>query len=150
LTRVLGVEERCRADDLDRDRVGLAHVFDGEPSSDRRVLGREVRHEDVLAHRRPCSRARHVRSATLPVHDGLAVRRQDRLVAEHVALDPGGRRVVVDGERAQECSRLLGALLQVGVFPDEVLLLDRGARHARLDEVVLELQLRAVGAVALF
>ena len=50
---------------LDRDRVPLAQVLDGQLLADPRVLGRQVREQDVLADRRPRARARHVRAAAL-------------------------------------------------------------------------------------
>ena len=61
-----------------------------------RVLGRQVGHQDVLAERGPGPSARHVRAAALRVGERRAVAQRDRLAAERVALDAGGRRVIVD------------------------------------------------------
>ena len=69
------------------------------------LLGRQVGHQQVLADRRPRPGARHVRPAALRVDERLAVGRQDRLATQHVALDAGRRRRVVDGQRAQDRRR---------------------------------------------
>src|SRR6185503_19213656 len=73
----------------------------------------------------------------------------DRLAAEHVPLDAGCRRVVVDGQRAEHGGGLLVAVAQVRLPADEVLVLDLGPGHAGFADVVLALQLEAVGPVAL-
>ena len=71
------------------------------------------------------------------------------LAAEHVALGPVGRRVVVDGQRAHHGRGVLGALLDVRLAADEVRVLDLGPLHAGLDDRPLAVQLGAVRAVAL-
>ena len=93
--------------------------------------------------------AGHVRAAALGVHDGPAVRRHDRFAAEHVALDPARRRRVINRQRAQDRDGVGGSLRLVGRAADEVRVLERGPGHARLDQVEIELQFRAVGSVAL-
>ena len=103
----------------------------------------------MLADRRPRAGARHVRSPALRVDQRLAGARQDRLAPEHVALHAARGRVVVDGERAERRRRLLLAVAQVGVAADEVVVLHLRPRHARLDHVVLGLELEPVGPVAL-
>ena len=91
----------------------------------------------------------HVRPAPLGVDDALPVRGQDRLAAQHVALDAGRGGRVVDGQRAQDRRRLVGPLLLVRRTPHEVGVLERRPGHAGLDEIEVELELRAVGPVAL-
>ena len=81
---------------------------------------------------------------------GVPSRERDRLAAERVALARRSpRRVVVDRERAEDRGRLLLAVAQVRLLADEVLLLHLRPLHAGLDDVVLGLELGAVGAVAL-
>src|SRR3990170_5598412 len=77
--RVLGVEDRGGADDVDRDRVLLTHVLDRECGTHDCLLGRQVGHEDVLAHGRRCTGARHVGTAALGVDERHAVACEDRL-----------------------------------------------------------------------
>src|SRR2546426_9408395 len=113
------------------------------------MLRRQVRHQDVLANRRAGAGTRDVRAPAVPVDDSLALMRQDRLAAEHVALLAGPRSVVVDRERAQDGGRLLLTMPEVRFLADEVLVLYAGCCHARFDDVVLGLELVAVRAVAL-
>ena len=103
----------------------------------------------MLSDRRPGAGAGHVRAPALAVGERLPVAGLDRLAAQHVPLHPGGRCVVVDGQRAHDRGRLLVAVPQVGLLADEVLVLHLRPGHARLADVVLALQLEAVGAVAL-
>ena len=84
----------------DGHRIALAHVLDRELLAHHRVLGRQVAHQDVLADRRPGARARHVRAAALAVDERLAVAGEDRLAAEHVALDARAR----CGRRPSACT----------------------------------------------
>src|SRR5580700_4572116 len=85
----------------------------------------------------------------MTVDETRAVASEDRLAAEHVALLAAVRSVVVHRERAQQRRRLFFAVPQVRLFPDEVLALDPRRLHAGLDDVVLGLELVAVGAIAL-
>src|SRR5205085_6485816 len=117
--------------------------------ADYRVLGREVAHQDVLAHGRSGARAGHIRTSPLTVRERLSVPSQDGLVAEHVALDAARRGVVIDGQRAHDRRGLLLAMADVRVLTDEVLVLDLAPRHAGVDHVVVGLELGAVRAVAL-
>ena len=130
-------------------RIPLAHVLDGQLLADLGVLRRQVAHQDVLADRRPGAGAGHVRASPLGVDQRVAVTGEDRLAAEHVALDPAARGVIVDGQGAHVRHRLLLAVAHVRLLADEVLLLDLAPRHPRLDDVEVGLELGAVGAVAL-
>src|SRR5207237_2583637 len=89
-----------------------------------------------------------VRAPTATVHYPLAVPGQDRLTAEHEALLPVPRSMVVDGECAQDRGRFLFSVSQVGGLADEVLFLHAQRGHPGLDDVVLGLQLVAVRAIA--
>src|SRR5712692_3639852 len=113
------------------------------------MLRRKVGHEDVLAHRRACARARYIRAAAAAVRDRGAIAREDGLTSEHVALLAAVRRVVIDGKRAHDGGGLLVAVAQVRLLAHEVLALHARRLHARLDHVVLGLELVAVGAVTL-
>ena len=146
---VLGVEHRRGVVGGDGDRIALAHVLHLELGAHHRVLGWQVAHEDVLADRRSGAGAGHVGAAAVGVGDRLAVAGEDRLAAEHVALDPGLRGVVIDGQRAHRHRLGLLAVAHVRRLADEVSLLDPAPCHAGLDDVVLALELGAVGAVAL-
>src|SRR5262249_49239365 len=75
------VEERGRADDVDRHRVALAEVLDLEPVARDRLVGWQVREQDVLSDRWPGPGARHERSAALGIGDRATIRGQDRLAA---------------------------------------------------------------------
>src|SRR5260370_994820 len=57
---VLRVEQRDGPGDRDRDRVLLTEVLHREAGALAGLLGGQVRHQQVLAHRRPSARARHV------------------------------------------------------------------------------------------
>ena len=114
-----------------------------------RALGREIAHQDVLADRWPRSGARDVGPPALAVDQRLTLRRHDRLVAEHVAPDAGGRCVVVDRQRAHHGSLLLLPVAQVRFPADELLVLGLAPGHPGLDDVVVGLEFRPVGAVAL-
>ena len=96
------VEQRCRVGRADGDRVALLHVVDRQLGADDGLLGRQVGHQQVLAERRRRTGRCDVGAVAVAVDERLAVRREDRLAAEHVALRPVGRRVVVDGQRAQD------------------------------------------------
>src|SRR4051794_4875817 len=147
--RVLRVEEGRRAGDRDRHWILLAQVFDEELVADDRLTGREIRHQEVPADRRAGSRRGHVRTAAPPVDERLPVRGQDGLAPEHVALDAALRRRVVEAERAQHGDGRLRPLLDVRGLANEIGRFHRRSGHAGIDEVEVELELVAVGAVAL-
>ena len=91
----------------------------------------------------------HVRAPAPAVGDRLAVAREDRLPAQHVALDTGCRSVIIDGQGAHRGGRLLITVADVRLLADEVLVLDLAPGHAGLDDVVLAVELGAVSAVTL-
>src|SRR6185503_327347 len=74
---------------------------------------------------------------------------QDGLAPEHVSPLAGRRGRVVNRQRAKRGDGRILALAQVRLTADEGRLLDPRPLHVRLDEVELELELVAVGAVAL-
>src|SRR5689334_630598 len=146
---VLRVEQRRRAHDVDRDGVALAEVLDLELVARDRLVGWQVREQDVLPDRWTRPGARHERAAALGIGDRSAIGGQDRLAAEHVALLAGRRGRIVDGERAEGRDRRVLTLPEVRLTTDEGHLLDPRALHVRLDEVELELELVAVRPIAL-
>src|SRR6267142_4640098 len=76
-SEVVRIKDRCGAGHRHRDRVALAHVFDGQGCAGNGMLGRQVCHEDVLADRRPGAGARDVRAPAFAVDDSLAVAGED-------------------------------------------------------------------------
>src|SRR5881409_2742663 len=78
-----------------------------------------------------------------------AVRLDDGLASERIALDPCSRGVVVDREGAELRNRLLLAMAQMRFLADEVLALDLPPRHVGLDDGVVRVELEAEGAVGL-
>src|SRR4051794_17928871 len=146
---VLGIEQRRRAGNRDCYRIALAEVLHDQPLADLRSLRRQIRHEQVLADRRSGSGRRHIRAAPLRVDDPCAVRRENGLAPEHVALDPGRGGRIVDGQRAQDRGRLGGTPLLVCGAAHEIGVLERRPGHAGLHEVEVELELCAVRPVAL-
>src|SRR5919198_85783 len=89
---VLGVEQRRRACDRDGDRVALAQILDLELLADLRPVGRQVRHHEVFADRRPGARRRRVRPPALLIHERRAVEGEDRLTTERITLHTARRR----------------------------------------------------------
>ena len=75
------------------------------------------------------------------VEQRLALLREHRLAAEHVALRPVLRGVVVDGERAEHGDRIGLAMRDVRSLADEVGRLDLARGHAGLDDVVVRVEL---------
>ncbi len=80
----------------------------------------------------------------------FAVRCENRFASHHVPLKAGLRRVVVHRQRAKNRSGRLGSLPEIRFLANEVLRLDLWPRHARLHEVVFQVQFGAVKPVALF
>src|SRR5207245_4620257 len=147
--RVLGIEDRRRADDRDSGGVLLAEILDTEFSANLGMLGRQIAHQDRLADRRPRSRAGDVRPAAVPVDERPAVRRHDRLAPLRVSLESRLRHVVVDRQGAEGGRGRLRPLLAIRLLSDEVLLLDLRPGQPALDQVELLLQFVAVGPIAL-
>src|SRR2546421_6529017 len=85
--RVLRVEERRRAYDRDGRRVLLAEVLNRELGAGLRLLRREEAHHDRLADRGARPGARHIRAASVPVDEPLALRREHGLASHHEALE---------------------------------------------------------------
>src|SRR5215203_441147 len=89
---VVGIEQSGRVGRADGDRVALLHVVDGQLGADLRLLVRQVGHQQVLAQRGSGTGRRDVGAVPMSVDERLAVRRQDGLTAQHVALGPVCRR----------------------------------------------------------
>src|SRR5438128_2779028 len=86
----------------------------------------------------------------MAIDQPLALLREDRLAPHRVTFEPRPRRVVVEGESAQDHRRRLGALLEVSLLANEVLRLDLGPGQSGFNQIEFLLELVAVGAVALF
>src|SRR5690606_15795566 len=78
---IVRVEQRFPAHAGDRHRVLLAQVVGLRLRPLRRVLRRQIRHQQVLAERRAGARAGDVRTAALAVDDPPTVPSQNRLAA---------------------------------------------------------------------
>src|SRR6478672_3979710 len=146
---VAGVEEPGGVGRAHRHRVELLHVGHRQLVADHRLVGRQVGHQQVLAQRGRGARGGDVGVVAVAVGERAAVAGEDRLPAQHVALRPAGRGVVVDRERAEHRGGQLLALAQVGLLADEVGGLDLGPLHPGLDDGPLAVELEAEGAVAL-
>src|SRR2546430_1644717 len=112
---VLRIEQGRAPHYGDRHWIAIPEVLHRQGSPELGLFGRQIGEQDVLPDGGARARARHVRSPALSVLERGAVRRQDGLAPQHVALHSGRRHVVVDDERAQQRGGGPVALLQVGL-----------------------------------